>query len=331
MKNIYDKLNDFEISVDEVELNDFEKAKMLETAKSYSKVKNNFPKYLGLVAAILLLVAISIPGVRAATVDLAMQIKVSVMETFGFSEKANEYLIESNEKIFLGDRSFILKDLAIDENKVYTNVLFASADFDFPNLMPDLENVIVGNKKYTLVTGRGFAGERYHDGLMLLSLVNIYDEDIDLTDAATIELGFSDGENFTNLTIAAPKNNISEVSINLLENYKIQKTDGYVIDYIRANPLGVSAKVTGPETENSLKLIGVDSLGSEFILEKVAKFENVTEFLYDNDHSDVDLNYFLDNYKDFSFALYELVVKDGVVQPPNQYIKISESISLSDN
>lgn len=331
MKNIYDKLNDFEINVDEVELNDFEKAKMLETAKSYSKVENKFSKYLGLVAAIILLVAISLPAVRAATVDLAMQVKVSVMETFGFSEKANDYLIESNEKIFLGDRSIILKDLAIDENKVYTNVLFASADFDFPHVIPDLENVIVGDKKYTLVTGRGFAGEMYHDGLMLLSLVNIYDEDIDLTDASTIELGFSDGENFSSLIIAAPENNINEVSINLLENYKIQKADGYVINYIRANPLGVSAKITGPETENSLKLIGVDSFENEFILERVAKFENITEFLFDPIHSDVDLEYFLENYKDFSFTLYELALKNGAVQPPNQYIKISESISLVNN
>lgn len=166
---------------------------------------------------------------------------------------------------------------------------------------------------------------------MLLSLVNIYDEDIDLTDASTIELGFSDGENFSSLIIAAPENNINEVSINLLENYKIQKADGYVINYIRANPLGVSAKITGPETENSLKLIGVDSFENEFILERVAKFENITEFLFDPIHSDVDLEYFLENYKDFSFTLYELALKNGAVQPPNQYIKISESISLVNN
>ena len=40
MKNIYDKINDMDFEIEKIELNDFEKEKLIKTAKSYKKIKN---------------------------------------------------------------------------------------------------------------------------------------------------------------------------------------------------------------------------------------------------------------------------------------------------
>ena len=37
MKNIYDKINDMDFEIEKIELNDFEKEKLIKTAKSYKK------------------------------------------------------------------------------------------------------------------------------------------------------------------------------------------------------------------------------------------------------------------------------------------------------
>ena len=42
MKNIYDKINDMDFEIEKIELNDFEKEKLIKTAKSYNKNQKNF-------------------------------------------------------------------------------------------------------------------------------------------------------------------------------------------------------------------------------------------------------------------------------------------------
>ena len=41
MKNIYDKINDMDFEIEKIELNDFEKEKLINTAKSYKKNKKS--------------------------------------------------------------------------------------------------------------------------------------------------------------------------------------------------------------------------------------------------------------------------------------------------
>ncbi len=47
MKNIYDKINDMDFEIEKIELNDFEKEKLIKTAKSrsfkiYNRHKSNY-------------------------------------------------------------------------------------------------------------------------------------------------------------------------------------------------------------------------------------------------------------------------------------------------
>lgn len=331
MKNIYDSLNDFEISVDDIDLNDFEKRKMLETAESYSKKNNKFPKYLGLVAAIFLLMTLSLPGVRAASLDLAMEIKTFLMDNFKVSSKVDEYKISPDAEVYIGDKSFTLKDLALFEDMVFVNIIYAEEDF--PEVLPnnlDLDYIKVKDEKYK-TTGGSMPSKDLDQGLRLTSMILLLDREVDTSDADGIELYFSyDGKN-GNIKVNTPLKEVNEGNINLLENYKIQNADGYLIDFIKANPITILAQIKCSEVEDLLQLRGIDSLGNEVILDRAKIKGELSSFLYNPYISDIDIDYFLENYKDFSFALYKLEIEKAGSQFTSQHIKISESISLVDN
>lgn len=331
MKNIYDKLNDFDINIDERPLNDFEKKKMLETAKSYSKVKNKFSKYLGLVAAILLLMALSLPGVRAASLDLAMEIKTFLINNFKVSSKVDEYKISPDAEVYIGDKAFTVKDLALSEDMVFVNIV--SSKEDFPEILPndiDLDYIKVKGEIYK-TTGGSMPSKDLNQGLRLTSIMLLLDRELDTSNADSIELYFSYDGKSGNIKIDSLLKEVNEGNINLLENYKIQEADGYLIDFIKANPITILAQVRGPEAEGLLQLRGIDSLGNEIILDRTRIKGDINGFLYNPYISDVDMDYFLENYKDYSFALYRLEVEKGSSQLTSQHIKISESISLSSN
>lgn len=65
MKNIYDKINDIEVNVEDIELTDKEKSTMTNAAKSYGRNPVRIKRWMPIAAAIVLMFSLTIPKVRA--------------------------------------------------------------------------------------------------------------------------------------------------------------------------------------------------------------------------------------------------------------------------
>ena len=128
MKNIYDKINDMDFEIEKIELDDFEKEKLIKTAKSYKKNKKS-KKILPIAAALILVAGLNIPVVKAEVSKFTTDIKVTMMQAFGASPDSYKYMAEINKPVTVGEDSFVIGNIAFEDNKIFINTIRNGENF----------------------------------------------------------------------------------------------------------------------------------------------------------------------------------------------------------
>ncbi len=134
--NIYEKLNDLEIEYEEVPLNDLEKQKLKNSVKFLKKnSRKSFYKKVATVAAALALVFgisnYTTDGyVMAKAMKVANRIEVNLKDSMMLSSDVENYSVKLNEPFEIDGEKYVLNDLLIDEDILYTVILHLDANSD---------------------------------------------------------------------------------------------------------------------------------------------------------------------------------------------------------
>lgn len=330
MKNIYDQLNDINVELEDIELTNIEKTKMEKFAKQYSKKQHKLSKIISLAAVFLLTFTFMNPTARAAVTNFATNIRVSLMETIGASSRAEKYILAANKEISIGNKSFILEDLAIMDNKIFMNTLSPLAK-DNPNAdTVGIYYIKVNNKKIMI---NGMSGHSQIIGenkdVLLHTSITSLERAIEETGDINLELCFFDGNNMAKILLETSLEELRKDSTDIVENFEIPNSNGYKVDYININPITISAQVSAPNDDYVLEIIGKNKNNKKIQLDLIESNLEKNFFVFNFNFSDVSLDNFINNYKDFEFVLngYKINKESGKETDDNN-IQIGDSFKV---
>lgn len=160
--NIYDRLNDIEVEYNEVPLNDLEKQKLKNSVKSLKKMKRRkFSKKVATIVAAFVLVFgatnYATDGyVMAKTMEVANRIEVNLKDSMLLSSDVENYSVKLNEPFKVDGKRYLLNDLLIDEDKLYTVILSLDSNGDsFAEDNVDISSIKVNGKKNKILGSTG--------------------------------------------------------------------------------------------------------------------------------------------------------------------------------
>lgn len=289
MTNIYDKINDIDFDVGTVELNDIERAKMKKIAKSYAK-KDTKKKFLPSAAAVLLFAGLMTPSVKAEVAKFTTDIKVSMMDAFGASPDSYKYVTELNKPVTVGNDSFVIGNIAFEDDKVFINTL-RDSDGSAEGLMDDVSDIykiVIDGESYTPQGGSGSRGF-LEDGKTRsdVSVIN-FDKEFPSYESTDVDLYFTDYNNTNEIiSIKANINTVNEDNVVYAKDLKLD--DGAEIELLKLNPITMTAIIKDLDPDYIYKLIGMDKDGNSFTLEPTHSDDNELTFLYNKDISDMSL------------------------------------------
>lgn len=324
MKNVYDEINNLEFESEEYKLNDIEKESLYKMAKSYKK--NSKKKYLAVAAALLLVAGLTIPPVRAEVSKFTTDVKVSFMETFGASPESYKYVTELNKPINIGDDSFILNNLAIEDNHIFLNILRDTSSL--VNGMPEstrqanIYKVVINGETYKALGDSGSSapnedGETYTTS----SLIN-FDKDFPSLENADVDLYFLNGTKSDIVSIKASTNLVNEENKVLAQNYELE--NGSNIKLMKVNPITMTAVIEGLDADYDYQLEGIDKDGKKIELDLRTVSDGLATFIYNKDFSDLSLDEIKDGREiDFSLSRSKINENSGRLTDGN-YEKVEE-------
>lgn len=290
MTNIYDKINDVDFDTDVLELNDIERAKMIKTAKNYSK-KDNKKKFVASAAAILLFTGLMAPPVRAEVAKFTTDIKVSMMEAIGASPDSYKYVTELNEPVKVGNDSFVIGNIAFEDNKVFINTL-REGDGSIDSMLSENEasiyKIVVDGESYKSEGQSGQAGY-LSDGKTISEVAMInFDKEFPAHDNTDVDLYFTDGTGSEIVSIKTSTNTVNEENIIFAKDQVLE--NGIEISLIKLNPITMTAVINNLDMGYDYQVIGVNRDGNTFTLDaRTGKDDEVT-FIYNNEFSDMTLD-----------------------------------------
>lgn len=323
MKNVYDKINDLDFETDEFELNDIEREKLYMTAKNYKKKSNK--KYMAVAAALLLALGLTVPPVRAEVSKFTTDVKVSFMETFGASPESYKYVTELHKPITIGNDSFVLENLAIEDNKMYVNILRESERFedalDFKNESM-IYKVVINGETYKSDGSSGSAGINPEGTTYTNSSMIVFDKEFPEIENANIDIYMINGNKTEIVSITAPSNVANKENKILAENYELE--NGAVVKLMKVNPITMTAVIDNLDKDYDYKIDGFDKDGNEISLDIRTGVAGEMTFLYNKDFSDLSLDEIKDG-RDIIFTLSRAKISEisGRITNDN-YEKIAE-------
>lgn len=324
MKNVYDKINDLDFETDEFRLNDIEREKLYMTAKAYKKKSNK--KYIAVAAALLLALGLNVPPVKAEVSKAFTDIKVSMMETFGASPKSYKYVTELHKPIQIGGDSFILENLAIEDDKMFLNIIRQADGFEnaSPESMPDssIYKVVINGQTYKALGESGSSGLNEDKKTFTKSTMLSFDKDFPSLENADVDLYFLNGTKSDIVSIKASTNLVNEENKVLAKDLALE--NGANIKLMKVNPITMTAVIEGLDPDNDYQLEGVDKDGKKVQLDLRTVRSGVFTFLYNKDFSDLSLDEIKDGREiDFSLSRSKINENSGRLTDGN-YEKVEE-------
>lgn len=323
MKNVYDKINDLDFETDEFELNDIEKEKLYQTAKAYKKKSNK--KYIAVAAALLLMAGLTISPVRAEVSKAFTDLKVSMMETIGASPESYKYVTELHKPIEIGDDSFVLENIVIEDDKIYTTMLKDPKGrrlVDDVSATTNIYKVVINGETYKAWGQSGSTGMSDDGKAFVSESMTTFDKTFPELDQADIDLYISNGTSNEIVSIKTSSNIVNKDNKILAENYELE--NGANIRMIKVNPIAMTAVIEGLDSNYDYQIKGVDQEGKEVSLDLRTVSDGVSTFKYNSNFSDLSLDEIKDGREiEFTLLGAKLNETSGKITNDN-YEKIAE-------
>lgn len=301
MKNVYDKINDLDFETDEFELNDIEREKLYMTAKNYKKKSNK--KYMAVAAALLLALGLTVPPVRAEVSKAFTDMKVSMMETIGASPESYKYVTELHKPIEIGDDSFVLENIVIEDDKIYTTMLKdpkGRSLVDDVSATTNIYKVVINGETYKAWGQSGSTGMSDDGKAFVSESMTTFDKTFPELDQADIDLYISNGTSNEIVSIKTSSNIVNKDNKILAENYELE--NGANIRMIKVNPITMTAVIEGLDSKYDYKLEGIDKDGKKIKLDLRTVDDGVFTFIYNSGFSDLSLDQIKDG-REITFTL----------------------------
>ena len=323
MKNVYDKINDLDFETNEFELNDIEKEKLYQTAKAYKKKSNK--KYIAVAAALLLMAGLTISPVRAEVSKAFTDLKVSMMETIGASPESYKYVTELHKPIEIGDDSFVLENIVIEDDKIYTTMLKDPKGrrlVDDVSATTNIYKVVINGETYKAWGQSGSTGMSDDGKAFVSESMTTFDKTFPELDQADIDLYISNGTSNEIVSIKTSSNIVNKDNKILAENYELE--NGANIRMIKVNPIAMTAVIEGLDSNYDYQIKGVDQEGKEVSLDLRTVSDGVSTFKYNSNFSDLSLDEIKDGREiEFTLLGAKLNETSGKITNDN-YEKIAE-------
>lgn len=324
MKNVYDKINDLDFETDEFELNDIERERLYMTAKTYKKKSNK--KYMAVAAALLLALGLTVPPVRAEVSKFSTDVKVSFMETFGASPESYKYVTELNKPITIGEDSFILNNLAIEDNHIFLNVLRDTSNkvngMAFSTREASIYKVVINGETYKALGESGSAADNEDGETYTTSTMINFDKEFPSLENADVDLYFLQGTKSDIVSIKASTNLVNEDNKILAQDYELE--NGSNIKLMKVNPITMTAIIEGLDANYDYQLEGLDKDGKKIELDIRTVDHGIATFLYNNEFSDLSLDEIKDGREiNFTLSRSKINENSGRLTDGN-YEKIAE-------
>lgn len=323
MKNVYDKINDLDFETDEFELNDIEKEKLYMTAKNYKKKSNK--KYIAVAAALLLALGLTVPPVRAEVSKAFTDLKVSMMETIGASPESYKYVTELHKPIEIGDDSFVLENIVIEDDKIYTTMLKdpkGRSLVDDVSATTNIYKVVINGETYKAWGQSGSTGMSDDGKAFVSESMTTFDKTFPELDQADIDLYISNGTSNEIVSIKASSNIVNKDNKVLAENYKLE--NGAKIKLMKINPITMTAVIEGLDKDYTYELNGVDKDGKKIKLDLRTVDDGVSTFIYNKDFSDLSLDEIKDGREIYFTLSASKINKNSGRLTDGNYEKIAE-------
>ena len=290
MTNIYDKINDIDFEVDSVKLNDIERVKMKKTAKSYAK-KDTKKKFIASAAAVLLFAGLMTPSVRAEVQKFTTDIKVTMMDAFGASPDSYKYVTELHKPVTVGNDTFVIENIAFEDNKVFINTL-REGDGSIESMLSeegaDIYKIVINGETYKS-DGRSGSRGYLNDGKTLSNKTMIrFDKEFPTLENAEVDLYFSDMFASEIVTIKANTNTVNADNIIFAKDQELD--NGAVVSLIKLNPITMTAFIKNLDPEYLYELSGVDKDGNTINLNNRTSVNGEVTFMYNHKMSDLTLD-----------------------------------------
>jgi len=290
MTNIYDKINDIDFEVDSVKLNDIEKEKLFRSAKSYAK-KDTKKKFIASAAAVLLFAGLMTPSVRAEVQKFTTDIKVTMMDAFGASPDSYKYVTELNKPVTVGNDTFVIENIAFEDNKVFINTL-REGDGSIESMLSeegaDIYKIVINGETYKS-DGRSGSRGYLNDGKTLSNKTMIrFDKEFPTLENAEVDLYFSDMFASEIVTIKANTNTVNADNIIFAKDQELD--NGAVVSLIKLNPITMTAFIKNLDPEYLYELSGVDKDGNTINLNNRTSVNGEVTFMYNHKMSDLTLD-----------------------------------------
>ena len=323
MKNVYDKINDLDFETSEFKLDDIEKEKLYMTAKTYKK--NSKKKYIAVAAALLLAAGLTMPPVRAEVSKAFTDMKVSMMETIGASPESYKYVTELHKPIEIGDDSFVLENIVIEDDKIYTTMLKDPKGrrlVDDVSATTNIYKVVINGETYKAWGQSGSTGMSDDGKAFVSESMTTFDKTFPELDQADIDLYISNGTSNEIVSIKTSSNIVNKDNKILAENYELE--NGANIRMIKVNPIAMTAVIEGLDSNYDYQIKGVDQEGKEVSLDLRTVSDGVSTFKYNSNFSDLSLDEIKDGREiEFTLLGAKLNETSGKITNDN-YEKIAE-------
>lgn len=322
MKNVYDKINDLDFESDEFELNDIERERLYTTAKTYKKKSNK--KYMAVAAALLLALGLTVPPVRAEVSKAFTDLKVSMMETIGASPESYKYVTELHKPIEIGGDSFVLENLVIEDDKVYSTILMdpKGKSIEESNVTASIYKIVINGETYKSWGSSGSTGVSDDGKAFVSESMTTFNKTFPELDQADVDLYISNGTSNEIVSIKASSNIVNKDNKVLAENYKLE--NGAKIKLMKINPITMTAVIEGLDKDYTYELNGVDKDGKKIELDLRTVDDGVSTFIYNKDFSDLSLDEIKDGREiNFTLSASKINKNSGRLTDGN-YEKVAE-------
>ncbi len=268
---------------------------------------------------------LTISPVRAEVSKAFTDLKVSMMETIGASPESYKYVTELHKPIEIGDDSFVLENIVIEDDKIYTTMLKDPKGrrlVDDVSATTNIYKVVINGETYKAWGQSGSTGMSDDGKAFVSESMTTFDKTFPELDQADIDLYISNGTSNEIVSIKTSSNIVNKDNKILAENYELE--NGANIRMIKVNPIAMTAVIEGLDSNYDYQIKGVDQEGKEVSLDLRTVSDGVSTFKYNSNFSDLSLDEIKDGREiEFTLLGAKLNETSGKITNDN-YEKIAE-------